>query len=197
MREGVKRMDSFNPRSRAGSDAYHIKANPLAGRFQSTLPRGERPHFAQARAIRAGVSIHAPARGATRLFWPVIYLLIMFQSTLPRGERPCRNPRATEGAGFQSTLPRGERRYTHLSELKRLVFQSTLPRGERPNQAGHEKTRKRFQSTLPRGERHNGSVGKLGIIWFQSTIPRGERLRGIKMLILKDFFPFFREPQSN
>ncbi len=55
--------------------------------FQSTLPRGERRLSRHGRARRALVSIHAPARGATRLTISVSNLAMMFQSTLPRGER--------------------------------------------------------------------------------------------------------------
>ena len=56
---------SFNPRSRGGSDtpgfaiAYHF-------RFQSALPRGERPLW-HAKATAPRVSIRAPAGGATKL----------------------------------------------------------------------------------------------------------------------------------
>ena len=100
---------SFNPRSRVGSDARRASGDPTccdvsihapawgatsrlaaSGRrsaFQSTLPRGERPH-----------ADRSPA-------WPR-----QFQSTLPRGERP--TPAILHRAqhrSFQSTLPRGER----------------------------------------------------------------------------------------
>ena len=75
--------------------------------FQSTRPRGARqrvniPYYLpscfnpRARAGRdkatlrgysaTGVSIHAPARGATQLL-SVLYLSFMFQSTRPRGAR--------------------------------------------------------------------------------------------------------------
>ena len=81
-------LSDFNPRSREGSDmggrdvalplrnisihapargATHIhlilsKINP---RFQSTLPRGERPNRTKEMYDRIIISIHAPARGAT------------------------------------------------------------------------------------------------------------------------------------
>ena len=59
----AKRIRSFNPRSRAGSDA----ASLLSGQAKI-------------------VSIHAPARGATD-FEKYTGNNIKFQSTLPRGER--------------------------------------------------------------------------------------------------------------
>ena len=84
-------------------------ANPIGDvRFQSTLPRGERPFSC----------------------WLDI-ILWSFQSTLPRGER---RPVASENAGkklFQSTLPRGERLPAPSIVSVMYSFQSTLPRGER------------------------------------------------------------------
>ena len=76
----------FNPRSREGSDGYDAGAQFLMSKFQSTLPRRERPtlHFTRLRRrdfnprSREGsdlswtacgrfrhISIHAPAKGAT------------------------------------------------------------------------------------------------------------------------------------
>ena len=78
-------------------------------RFQSTLPRGERR--APERTIEAvyRISIHAPARGATRWRW-------LWQKGLWNF-----NPRSREGSDGLG-----------LSELRLLdSFQSTLPRGER------------------------------------------------------------------
>ena len=55
-----------------------------------------------------GISIHAPARGATYgllcLHW-----LSSFQSTLPQGERLQRIGTVADTLLFQSTLPQGER----------------------------------------------------------------------------------------
>jgi len=55
---------SFNPRPRAGGDAYSM---PYTGpsRFQSTPPRGGRHGVGAAHRGHQPVSIHAPARGAT------------------------------------------------------------------------------------------------------------------------------------
>ena len=54
----------FNPRSRAGSDQSQLRFR-LLELFQSTLPRGERPSKPKM-ATSHIVSIHAPARGATK-----------------------------------------------------------------------------------------------------------------------------------
>ncbi len=54
--------------------------------FQSTLPRRERPcHFNVCRRV-VFISIHAPAKGAT-IVWFSPCSMPVFQSTLPRRER--------------------------------------------------------------------------------------------------------------
>ena len=123
----------FNPRSHEGSDypaPFTIATTPdisihaptrgatmfclvmhLSSRFQSTLPRGERPslrstqnsvwHFNprshegsdwMQREIEKylQISIHAPTRGATRRHQHST-IMTVFQSTLPRGERPLKS----------------------------------------------------------------------------------------------------------
>ena len=55
----------FNPRSHEGSDRYLLIIFLLADRFQSTLPRGERPTSTGKTGTTATISIHAPTRGAT------------------------------------------------------------------------------------------------------------------------------------
>ena len=113
-----------------GATAMPRGASTYSSRFQSTLPRGERPdrhpqdgqsqHFnprsregsdrLQGKSInQICISIHAPARGATTKPSKKAGYKI-FQSTLPRGERPrnrCRqkwtsyfNPRSREGSDW-------------------------------------------------------------------------------------------------
>ena len=79
---------SFNPRSRAGSDAPWDESGGGVMMFQSTLPCGERHHA-----------------------WAEIVWMYKFQSTLPCGERlgPSSLMRLRPSR-FQSTLPCGERR---------------------------------------------------------------------------------------
>ena len=119
----------FNPRAREGRDTTRPRNSGGAWKFQSTRPRGARRTDSGAlvhalrcfnpraregrdffsRANRCGillVSIHAPARGATRDA-PRRRRTARFQSTRPRGARPRRtdapptptrfNPRAREG----------------------------------------------------------------------------------------------------
>ncbi len=63
---GAQRMvPNFNPRSRTGSDAdnrIRIKSEEV---FQSTLPHRERRQGQDTAPQGQGISIHAPAQGAT------------------------------------------------------------------------------------------------------------------------------------
>ena len=57
--------------------------------FQSTLPRRERQYLLSCKDFICFISIHAPAKGATKHnFYGV--RLFRFQSTLPRRERRCK-----------------------------------------------------------------------------------------------------------
>ena len=105
--EGFYSGRNFNPRSRVGNDivkhfsvcqfyiSIHVPAwgttrynskNLLSDRFQSTFPRGERPHLS---VLTSGLS--------------------SFQSTFPRGERLESGQELYVDGKFQSTFPRGER----------------------------------------------------------------------------------------
>ena len=101
---------SFNPRARAGRDKPPKIAKKQKHRFQSTRPRGARPEVSVKSLNFFFVSIHAPARGATRscqsrsggvqsfnpraragrdvLCKPWYHIVPGFQSTRPRGARP-------------------------------------------------------------------------------------------------------------
>ena len=65
----------FNPRSREGSDDL-IQRVCDSWKFQSTLPRRERPRDDLRKVYEIGISIHAPAKGATpkrtRVMWRVL-----------------------------------------------------------------------------------------------------------------------------
>ena len=82
-------------------------------RFQSTLPRRERPKFSIPCAASDAVSIHAPAKGAT-IKHLIRNKIKMFQSTLPRRERLHNmsaitaarsfNPRSREGSDISPDI---------------------------------------------------------------------------------------------
>ena len=61
-----KSRGDFNPRSREGSDEGSNAAGKTPDRFQSTLPRRERQRATITKHRIRRISIHAPAKGATR-----------------------------------------------------------------------------------------------------------------------------------
>ena len=97
--------------------------------FQSTLPRGERPHLAAHRAVAVAVSIHAPTRGATLWKdWPAF--IGSFNPRSHEGSDISRISHSRKSYRFQSTLPRGERQSTeHSPALGELVSIHAPTRG--------------------------------------------------------------------
>ena len=104
----LRQVLHFNPRSREGSDNSRAINPRMIERFQSTLPRRERPAVTGYRSRKN-----------------------RFQSTLPRRERRPSRIARTISVLFQSTLPRRERHILFLQYFLDCVFQSTLPRRER------------------------------------------------------------------
>ena len=181
----------FNPRSREGSDARSWKRNGKHWKFQSTLPRGERPRLEDEHQEQ-----------------------MAFQSTLPRGERPGGlNP----GDMFEISIHAPARGATHLPKtLFRFgAFQSTLPRGERHGQRRWAAACKNFNPRSREGSDTPESTGVLHVTisihapargatkfavtgraseGFQSTLPRGERLCPMYgCLYIQHFNPRSRE----
>ena len=103
---------NFNPRSREGSDVSGSTISFPSYRFQSTLPRGERPEPDTA-CYPDQHNFNPRSREGSDIFYGVP---------------------AFRGVLFQSTLPRGERRHIGVNVLFHDLFQSTLPRGERPRE---------------------------------------------------------------
>ena len=126
------RLRHFNPRSREGSDGVCRAYAPEEGRFQSTLPRRERP-YNRSGQLRDHRYFNPRSREGSDATFPRPRLRrdTRFQSTLPRRERPRWQARSSSSFPFQSTLPRRERPIiTGLVTLV-VLFQSTLPRRER------------------------------------------------------------------
>ena len=122
-------LENFNPRSRKGSDWYICRADISPALFQSTLPQRERLCSEYSAEIvlyfnprsrkgsderfatqnqRIPISIHAPAKGATK---PKLRIrtTTKFQSTLPQRERRRDRRKLPRLLRFQSTLPQRER----------------------------------------------------------------------------------------
>ena len=86
----------FNPRSREGSDLQVAKSNPANQGISIHAPAKGATHRPRLVRVRQQISIHAPAKGATPQVVP-FNSKVKFQSTLPRRERP----------GTQAHDPRG------------------------------------------------------------------------------------------
>ncbi len=128
---GDRRLQGFNPRARAGRDAAQKIVDRHAELFQSTRPRGARRVYQRHWHRDPAVSIHAPARGATRDRWPSSEFLIRFNPRARAG-RDQNQVETTVAAGmFQSTRPRGARRGSPGRKQPSVWFQSTRPRGAR------------------------------------------------------------------
>ena len=123
--------------------------------FQSTHPRGVRLRALDLVTVAAGVSIHAPAWGATT-FMAAWILTNVFQSTHPRGVR--RGPAAAGFRAGESFNPR-----TRVGCDLRLAGAEFLPALVSIHAPAWGATH-----GLPRA-----AVGAVG---FQSTHPRGVRL---------------------
>ena len=174
--------------------------------FQSTRPRGARHRRKHDELQRNDVSIHAPARGATKKHGEFLRSTL-FQSTRPRGARqrpqdhPANekgfNPRAREGRdsgvicqsfrseGFQSTRPRGARRCQKARLTGFCRFQSTRPRGARraaTHGAGHGGS---FNPRAREGRDPACRTDARLKSMFQSTRPRGARHRTRKERVVK------------
>ena len=99
----------FNPRSREGSDGNNdAEQHTVVQEFQSTLPRRERRQDRHGIAIEVKISIHAPAKGATFYWLPIIEHVNNFNPRSREGSDKCRcaesnlmpdfNPRSREGS---------------------------------------------------------------------------------------------------
>ena len=63
----ARKVTSFNPRARTGRDCCSMRNSSSNLQFQSTRPHGARHRLHHTSGGGDDVSIHAPARGATRL----------------------------------------------------------------------------------------------------------------------------------
>ena len=143
----------FNPRTRVGCDRKRHSPKCPTGKFQSTHPRGVRPHGVLAKAVGPAVSIHAPAWGATVGPHDLAVRELGFNPRTRVGCDPVRMTTSSSREGFQSTHPRGVRPGAIADKGREHLFQSTHPRGVRPRRPWPGRRPRRFQSTHPRGVR--------------------------------------------
>ena len=83
---------NFNPRSRKGSDEEKNTGRLRLSGFQSTLPQGERRSVSGTDCRGNGISIHAPARGATA------------QRAIERVQKTHFNPRSRKGSDNRAEI---------------------------------------------------------------------------------------------
>ncbi len=169
----------FNPRSRTGSDGQEQEADQPDQGFQSTLPHGERHRSRADQGRDIMVSIHAPARGATKRSDDHLASLTVSIHAPARGATLSRGERAGE-QGFQSTLPHGERRAPCRSGSRGLAFQSTLPHGERQHCLRPTLAPCRFNPRSRTGSDRALSASRYPILCFN---PRSRTGSDRKMLI--------------
>ena len=147
----------------------------LIWKFQSALPRGERPTFDLILKGGLPISIRAPTRGAT------ISIRVMFRSLAISIRAPTRG--ATNGyvrhrAGINISIRAPTRGATNGGNMGDDFYQISI-RAPTRGATCHCKTRNlvicKFQSALPRGERLSRSFNSASASAFQSALPRGER----------------------
>ncbi len=163
----------FNPRPRAGGDQSAYSPRATLGCFN---PRPRAGGDLRIRWLRPRnvVSIHAPARGATK-HPGVGFYRDRFQSTPPRGGRPRRTNAARHIVLFQSTPPRGGRRSAPAGPAPECLVSIHAPARGATRSARQPGRHGKFQSTPPRGGRPlTGHVFDYNGL-FQSTPPRGGR----------------------
>ena len=131
--ELIKVLDAwwydFNPRTREGCDGLIDARLRFLMSFQSTHPRRVRPIGLQAKCYQLSISIHAPAKGATRFICWVSKKWKEFQSTHPRRVRPLWEWRLITRKLISIHAPaKGATTFAESTEKTILRFQSTHPR---------------------------------------------------------------------
>ena len=123
-------VDEFQSTRPRGARQTALEVGAPIG-FKSTRPRGAR-RLTRRQRNHWGVSIHAPAWGATKGVGWYQRRRTRFQSTRPRGARRCHDSASPNHSCFKSTRPRGARPARWNCGRSMRQFQSTRPRGARP-----------------------------------------------------------------
>ena len=179
------RFQSTLPRGERPADSAWIKCIKS---FQSTLPRGERHMHSGFREL-IQISIHAPTRGATMVRIALSLISSLFQSTLPRGERLDVNLKLL--CNLINFNPRSH-------EGSDADSQALLPSATYFNPRSHEGSDGssfyiKYIAINFNPRSHEGSDLHLPEIRlyhrkFQSTLPRGERPSGSSSMELTNRF---------
>ena len=149
--------------------------NLLSRPFQSTRPRGARREQVAQLLPHLQVSIHAPARGATRNFEGLNEARISFNPRAREGrDNNTSRVRLFDGVSIHAPA-RGATGIGCRNEACPQVSIHAPARGATRRAIGSLSV-PQFQSTRPRGARHLFPISMLTeLIQFQSTRPRGAR----------------------
>ena len=172
----IELCKNFNPRPREGGDVAVFCYAYCKKRFQSTPPRGGRRYQTDCVKTTSGISIHAPARGAT------LHRTTGTASTIISIHAPARGATGTEGGVVMKNIisihapARGATLKASTTTPCRTVFQSTPPRGGRPPPFPCRSAPSGHFNPRPR-EGGDGSfcLYPPALRQFQSTPPRGGR----------------------
>ena len=194
------RGSCFNPRARAGRDgARRGRDHHGETGFNPRARAGRDPLHCSGTLEPVAVSIHAPARGATRNDYQQLCRAIRFNPRARAGRDWVPIPKPAAGGVFQSTRPRGARRARGPRAAARQRVSIHAPARGATCPDSHRSTPVSvFQSTRPRGARQDGGAAVRGRVLvsihapargatalaaaglpteglFQSTRPRGAR----------------------
>ncbi len=124
-------------------------------RFQSTLPRVERPLYSRYRPAPSHFNPRSREwSDGTKMF--ILFFVIIFQSTLPRVERLSSDFLLFTLSRFQSTLPRVERLFWELGlDIGTKDFNPRSREWSDHRPPAIPAPHCGFQSTLPRVERRH------------------------------------------
>ena len=166
---------NFNPRSREGSDAIKQQDEPQDGISIHAPAKGATRDEYQRGHLRDYISIHAPAKGATSATWRVS-VGVTFQSTLPRRERLSATWRVSVGVTFQSTLPRRERRREYRAGTNAILISIHAPaKGATGEDQVCYISQGHFNPRSREGSDMRDDKADIKDRLFQSTLPRRER----------------------
>ena len=185
----------FNPRPRTGGDELLMIPSSKSDGFNPRPRTGGDPPRARQIEIRGDVSIHAPARGATKYASPEQTETYLFQSTPPHGGRPKVYPKPDPGIPVSIHAPaRGATSSIIVTVTPEIGFNPRPRTGGDFSEGCFWPKSGAFQSTPPHGGRPPLSTARSTTARFQSTPPHGGRLRPFKCCLGNHFGGVFREP---
>ena len=151
-------VDDFNPRSREGSDVHcSAAAEDFSGHFNPRSREGSDFWYSDTQPFSLMISIHAPAKGATKQQGRGMAAAVYFNPRSREGSDEALLAYISRWLAFQSTLPRRERRSHRPTSAATHDFNPRSREGSDPQGVCQGGRDSRFQSTLPRRERQRDS----------------------------------------